>query len=331
MLYFVAGAQLVDPLAGKAMSHIHLAFRPKTSKAYTAMFRVFLAFCIYMKVSLQQLSVKVILAFLECLVCNRVSPAVLANYISAVKAKCILYNLSYHVCENVKIKYFLKSVKITRPLSVKPHNVIDLDMLKAIVSKCQHYHCGPVYKAIFLTGFFGFLRLSNLSPHSAATFDPTRHLTGADVFFTKKFVKLLLKWSKTIQTRDRVHILTLPKLVDSDLCPRLALKALFNIYNMLSSSSLFQIQTRNGWVTLIDSRVRKVLSKINVSLGLHPNHFTFHSLRRSGATFAINAHVPIQEIKRQDTWTSECVWRYIQADQSSGEKLANSLANVINV
>ena len=100
---------------------------------------------------------------------------------------------------------------------------------------------------------------------------------------------------------------------------------------MSSSSSLFQIYTINGWVTLIDSRVRKVLSKINVALGLHPNHFTFHSFRRSGATFAFNAHVPIQDIKRQGTWTSECVWKYIQADHSSGEELANSLATVINV
>ena len=184
---------------------------------------------------------------------------------------------------------------------------------------------------MFLTGFFGFLRLSNLSPHSAATFDPTRHLTGSDVFFTKNFVKLLIKWSKTIQTRDRVEILTLPRLMDPELCPRLALKALFDLYHMSSSSSLFQIFTRNGWVTLTDSRVRKVLSKFNVSLGLHPNHFTFHNLRRSGAAFVFNAHVPIQDIKKQGTWTSECVWRYIQADQSSGVKLANSLATVINV
>ena len=321
----------MDPLAGKAMSRLHLAFRPKTSKAYSSMFRVFIAFCIYMKVALHHLSVKVILAFLECLVCNKVSPAVLANYVAAIKAKCILYNLSYHVCANVKIKYFLKSVKITRPLCVKPHNIIDLKMLKAIISECRNLRCGPVFKAIFLPGFFGFLRLSNLSPHSASTFDPSRHLTGSDVFFTKKHVKLLLKWSKTIQTRDRVEILTLPKLTDPDLCPRSALKVLFDLYQMSTSSSLFQIYTVNGWVTLIDSRVRKVLSKINVALGLHPNHFTFHSLRRSGATFAFNAHVPIQDIKRQGTWTSECVWKYIQADHSSGEKLANSLATVINV
>ena len=188
-----------------------------------------------------------------------------------------------------------------------------------------------VFKAIFSTGFFGFVRLSNLSPHSAATFDPTRHLTGSDVFFTKGFAKLLFKWSKTIKTRDRVEIITLPRLTDTDLCPRNALKALFDLYHMSPSSSMFQIHTKKGWVTLIDSRVQKVLSRINVSLGLHPHHFTFHSLCRSGAMYAFNAHVPIQEIKRQGTWTSDCVWRHIQANQSAGEKLAKSLASVINV
>ena len=54
-----------------------------------------------------------------------------------------------------------------------------------------------VYRAVFLTGFFAFFRLSNLAPHSLSSFDPSRHLTGHDVFFTKKISKLLIKWSKT--------------------------------------------------------------------------------------------------------------------------------------
>ena len=113
---------MVDQLAGKAMLRLHLAFRSKTSKAYSAMFEVFLAFCIYMKVSIWYVSVKVVLAFIECLVCNKASPVVVANYVSAIKAKCILYYLSYHVCDNVKIKYFLKSVKINRPLIIINNN-----------------------------------------------------------------------------------------------------------------------------------------------------------------------------------------------------------------
>ena len=98
MLYFVVGTQLVDPLAGKAMSRLHLTIRPKTSKAYSSMFRVFIAFCIYMKVALHYLSVKVILAFLECLVCYKVSPAMLANYVAVIKAKCILYIICHIMC-----------------------------------------------------------------------------------------------------------------------------------------------------------------------------------------------------------------------------------------
>ena len=67
-----------------------------------------------------------------------------------------------------------------------------------------------------------------------------------------------------------------------------------------------------------------------MTLGLDPHYFTYHSFRRSGATFAYNAHVSIQQIKRQGTWSSECIWRYIQSDHVSGEALAFSLAAIIN-
>ena len=203
-------------------------------------------------------------------------------------------------------------------------------MLRALITKTANLkHC-RVIKAIILVGFYGFLRLSNLAPHSRTSFDPSRHLTGSDLFFTQDYVKILLKWSKTLQTRDKAHVITLPRLKDNLICPRNALKCLFKLYQMSSATSLFQIHTSSGWVPLIDSIVRKSLSALNVALGLNPHHFTFHSLRRSGATFAFKAHVPIQDIKRHGTWSSECVWTYIQSDHASGEKLANSLAFTID-
>ena len=99
---------------------------------------------------------------------------------------------------------------------------------------------------------------------------------------------------------------------------------------MSASSSAFQILGKSGWQVLTDTKVRKCLKAVNVFLGLNPHFFTFHSFRRSGATFAYNAHVSIQQIKRHGTWSSECVWRYIQADHSAGESLALSLAAAIN-
>ena len=66
------------------------------------------------------------------------------------------------------------------------------------------------------------------------------------------------------------------------------------------------------------------------NFGFEFSGFTFYSLRLNGATFAFNAHVPIQSIKRNGTWTSDCVCWYIQADQSSGEQLAHSLADALD-
>ena len=100
---------------------------------------------------------------------------------------------------------------------------------------------------------------------------------------------------------------------------------------MSASTSVFQVQGKSGWQPLTDTKVRKCLKAINVSLGLNPHFFTIHSFRRSGATFAYNSHVPIQQIKLHGTWSSECVWRYIQADHSAGETLALSLAAAITV
>ena len=134
------------------------------------------------------------------------------------------------------------------------------------------------------------MTLSNLTPHSLTTFDPTRHLTGHDVFFTKKFVKLLIKWSKTFHTRDKVQCATLPKIPPF-------------VHLQLSKHCSICTPCLLGSNPLTDSRVRKILKTLNVKLGLHPLFFTFHDFRKSGATFAYNCHVPIQDIKRHGTWS----------------------------
>ena len=64
----VADNVALRSLSQRAASRTQEAFRPKTRQAYTKMFRVFIAFCIYMQVSLMEIDVNVILSFCECLV-----------------------------------------------------------------------------------------------------------------------------------------------------------------------------------------------------------------------------------------------------------------------
>ena len=180
-----------------------------------------------------------------------------------------------------------------------------------------------------LVGFFGFLRLSNISPHSVASFDSSRHLTISDVFFTSKFLKIIIKWSKTLQTRDKVQVISLPRLKGSPICPHRALKEAVKLYHPSPAAPLFQFKTSRGWLPLTDSKIRKNLTRINTLLGLSPHFFTFHSFRRSGATLAYNANIPLQQIKHHGSWASDCVWTYIQKDQSLGEQIATSFASIL--
>ena len=120
-----------------------------------------------------------------------------------------------------------------------------------------------------------------------------RHLTPSDVKVSKNFMNVTIKWSKTLQTRDKVHIITVPKLSCPLLCPVRALQQAIALYNPAPHHPLFQVKTSKGWSVLIDSRIRKVLAKLNVKMGLPPSHFTFHTFWRSGASFAYNSHMPL--------------------------------------
>ena len=153
----------------------------------------------------------------------------------------------------------------------------------------------PLCSKLFFSAFFGFFRLSN------------RHFTGGDVFFTKKSVRLLLKWSKMLQTRDQVRLITLPKLGSSVLCPYKALKAIFRSYNPRDDQPLFQCSTAKGLQVMTDARVSKTLAKILHRMQLPKGYYTFHTFQRSGASAAYNANVPVTSIKEHGTWTLECV------------------------
>ena len=266
------------------------------------------------------------LSYLEFLVHNGVSAHMISNHISAVRAMSVLYDLPYGTWDHPKIKYFVRSAKLTRPIALPKRNIIDLNTLKAIIAATQKFSNSMVYKVVFLTAFFRFFRLSNIAPH--AEFDPTRHFTGGDIFFRSKEVQLLLKWSKTIQYRDEYRIISLPKLGASTICPYRALRNITDLYNPGSQAPLFQICTAAGWQVLTDSRIRKVLANINQHMQLPSNFYTFHAFRRSGASLAYDNYV--KEIKEHGTWASDCVWRYIRPQATAGQEVSKKFRKYLN-
>ena len=281
----------------------------------------------FAKVPLSEISVSVALSYLEFLVENDVSVNIIKNHIAAIKAMCIVHNLEYGAWEHPKVSYFVKSLRLHRPMALPKRNIIDINTLKKMVLLCNQFSDPWV---VILTAFFGFFRLSNIAPHAKAEFDSTKHFTGGDLFFLQNEVRLLLKWSKTIQFRDQYKMVILPKLGVSSICPYHALETIMALYKPAKNSPLFQISTAAGWQVLTDTRIRKNLAKINQCLHLPSNFYTFHAFRRSVASLAYELGIPVREIKEHDTWASECVWTYIRPSASAGCQVAQTFRKMLH-
>ena len=116
---------------------LNSALRPSTQAAYSSMFKVFLAFCIYMKLTVVDVHVGVLLAFLECLHVNNVSVSMICNYLSAISAKLIMYALSTTWLDDRKLQ-------INWPLCITKCNSITIEDLYAMDACCDSLYMWEV-------------------------------------------------------------------------------------------------------------------------------------------------------------------------------------------
>ena len=124
---------------------------------------------------------KFLLVYLEFLVRNNFSPSHIANDLAGIKAHFVYHSLPVGMFDDLKIKYFIRSLRLDAPLSVTIHKVIDTSFLKGIVTQCDSMYMGQIFKSMYLLAFFSFLRLSNLVPHTKNQFSPLKHLTPGDI------------------------------------------------------------------------------------------------------------------------------------------------------
>ena len=182
----------MEALSQPSMNQIKLAYRPKTQKSYNSQFRTFIAFCNCMQISIFDVQVQHMLCFMEFLSENKVSVNMIANYLSAVKAKFIVYGLNCAVLQDQKINLYLESLNIHMLFNPIKCNIMSIQVLQHLAILCQKNFMGLVYKSVHLAAYFGLFRLSYMAPHSIAFFDACRHLTAQDITFTSQFIKINL-------------------------------------------------------------------------------------------------------------------------------------------
>ena len=268
----------------------------------------------------------ILLAFMEYLHENSQSKSHIANYLSAIRAFHIIYALPTDPFKDERLSLFLKSIQISAHLNFKSQQLINIDMLQAIIHQSNSMEYPLVFKALYLTCFFSFLRLSNILPHSVHSFDFTRQLARGDFISHQQIGLLLIKWSKTIQNCRDTVTLPLPFLGSSHLCPISALAAMIQAIPASPNDPLFILPRKSGPTPLTDSVARKHLKTISLALALTPP-LTFHAFRKAGASWAFHNGVPLEFIKKHGTWKSDAIHTYLLSSPSFSSPVSQAFAS----
>jgi integrase len=192
---------------------------------------------------------------------------------------------------------------------------ITSELLYQICNACdQQGTTGRTLKAIFTMLFFSFLRQSNIAPKTVKTFDPTRHLVKADIFFAPPGYVIFIKWSKTLQ-HGRHTLIPVPKITGHPHCPVKAIRQVLTDYPTSDKkhTPLFIMPGTND-KTVTTAYLSDALSVILTSLRVDPKMYSLHSFRRGGASAAYDAGVSYTHVKAHGTWQSDAFWQYITTD-----------------
>ena len=242
---------------------------------------------------------------------NSVSPRVIANYVSSLKTAAKRYKWDSEPLHHQLVSAYFRSISINSIISPTPRGTFDLETLIIISKACNRLQDPVLYRAVFLTSFFAFLRMSNVAPHSRVKFDPGRHLLRQDIIFASPGAHILLKWSKTMQNRTAHQFVQIPQLSNSDLCPVSAIQSLLDSRPLPPTAPLF-VHEKPGCLIVIDTAIRDALKSILSYIGLPSEGFGFHVFCRSGTTVAFDHQVPLEHIMELSVWRSNAVWNYLQ-------------------
>lgn len=184
--------------------------------------------------------------------------------------------------------------------------------------------------ALFTVAFFSFLRKSNLVSPTASTFDCNQHLTRQDIKFIASGCLLRIKWSKTRQHKEGIHIVPLPSIPNSSLCPVTAIQHYFALVPATPSSPFFTFPTATGPAPVTAHFFTTTLKRLVGMLGLNPTDYSPHSFRRGGAYYAYQAGVPEHLLQLHGDWRSDAYKCYLSLPLTTRTGVADVMAADLN-
>lgn len=312
--HHVAGGTALDlqQLRIAARGRRKQAFRPGTHLNHRVQIRTFIAFCKFYQLQDINPQPDTICVYIEFLARQFVSVKSIKNYLHGV---AYLHKELGHPCPALgtfSVQIALRALSRSLPQVERQRSPITPEMLCMLceLARRQRSYTGAVITCAILLAFFGLLRCSSLAPPTAAAFNRRTCLCRGDVVFEEPGLRVFIRSSKTRVDPSHFHILPIAGLGSHQLCPRSATAAMVQAKPAGQNTPLLQAKDGSpitaGWLR---AQLRELLQQA----GYSAERFTFHSLRRGGATFAHRLGLGLQAIKQQGDWRSDAVKRYVDA------------------
>ena len=315
-------------LRGDYLALSQLCFRPGTARNHDRQILLYNQFCKSHKLTAIQPATSTLCYYITYLSQQFTSSDSVRNYVSGVSYfhKCL--GKPFKALHQFPVVCLLRAIQVAMRRQPDQKWPITPSLLSKLVQLTKSLGpLGPPMKVALLFAFFGMLRVSNLAPVSPAALDSSRDMCRGDVVFKPPGLVLSLKWSKTLQTLGSTPLVPLPAMPGHHLDPRQAYLDLLRLSPTLSRDQPLLMFVRQGVNNVLTSPLlNKLLSDLLNKLGLDSSKFSFHSLRRGGATTAYHGGVKISEVKRHGVWASDSFWQYVTQANVSLSPVAKALA-----
>ena len=184
-----------------------------------------------------------------------------------------------------------------------------MQQIKELLLKSPHDYSSILMWAVCCTAFFGFLRCSEFTVPKEQDYNPSIHLSYADVAVDSKIdpriVQIYINQSKTDPFRKGVK-LSLGR-TDCAVCPVSAILAYLVIRGAQPGPMFLTAQGK----PLTRRHFSSALTDILANIGLPVQNFNTHSFRIGAATSAKQANISDTDIQMLGRWRSDTYKRYI--------------------
>jgi hypothetical protein len=237
------------------------------------------------------------------------------NCISSVKYYFNIHNYPLKLFNSFKLRMLVKSISRTLPKRKSTRHTVTDKQFRTMIKNARCYNKDKHAVRLALSmGYFGFLRSSNIVPMSKSSFNRKEHTTLQDISIQDHHVSVCIKWTKTRQQHDPIHV-ALPVIKDPSLDPVTHFKNMIKVQASSPPLNGPAIRYANGSI-MTAGKLNKHLAPLAKSVpSVKHSNITSHSMRRSSTTACALHGATEPQLLKQGTWSSAQYLSYIINDQ----------------